>query len=37
VSKPASLGAASRIEGMTPAALGAIIAHVRRHRAPFAA
>jgi tRNA uridine 5-carboxymethylaminomethyl modification enzyme len=31
---PASLGAASRIEGMTPAALAALLAHVRRERAP---
>jgi tRNA uridine 5-carboxymethylaminomethyl modification enzyme len=32
-SRPASLGAASRIEGMTPAALAAIAAHVRRRGA----
>jgi tRNA uridine 5-carboxymethylaminomethyl modification enzyme len=30
--QPASLGAASRIEGMTPAALAAIAAYLRRHR-----
>jgi tRNA uridine 5-carboxymethylaminomethyl modification enzyme len=30
--QPASLGAASRIEGMTPAALAAVAAHVRKHR-----
>jgi tRNA U34 5-carboxymethylaminomethyl modifying enzyme MnmG/GidA len=30
--QPPSLGAASRIQGMTPAALAAIVAHVRRHR-----
>jgi len=29
-SRPASLGAASRIQGMTPAALAAISAHLRR-------
>jgi tRNA uridine 5-carboxymethylaminomethyl modification enzyme len=29
--QPASLGAASRIQGMTPAALAAIAAHVRKH------
>ncbi len=29
--RPASLGAASRIQGMTPAALAAIAAHVRKH------
>ncbi|MBC7634266.1 MAG: FAD-dependent oxidoreductase, partial [Acetobacteraceae bacterium] len=28
--RPASLGAAARIQGMTPAALGALVAHVRR-------
>ena len=28
--RPGSLGAASRIQGMTPAALGAIAAHLRR-------
>ena len=28
--RPASLGAASRIQGMTPAALGAIVAHLRK-------
>ncbi len=31
--RPASLGAASRIEGVTPAALAALTAHVRRHGA----
>ena len=31
-SQPESLGAASRIEGMTPAALAAITAHVRKRR-----
>jgi tRNA uridine 5-carboxymethylaminomethyl modification enzyme len=35
-SQPASLGAASRIQGMTPAALAAISAHVRKRRAPQA-
>jgi tRNA uridine 5-carboxymethylaminomethyl modification enzyme len=30
--RPASLGAASRIQGMTPAALAAIAAHVRKSR-----
>ena len=30
VARPASLGAASRIQGMTPAALGAIVAHLRK-------
>lgn len=30
--QPSSLGAASRIQGMTPAALAAIAAHVRKHR-----
>ncbi len=30
--QPATLGAASRIQGMTPAALAAIAAHVRKHR-----
>ena len=34
--QPDSLGAASRIQGMTPAALAAIAAHVRKHRAPAA-
>jgi tRNA uridine 5-carboxymethylaminomethyl modification enzyme len=34
--QPASLGAASRIQGMTPAALAAIVAHVRRHRSSAA-
>ncbi|HST76313.1 MAG TPA: tRNA uridine-5-carboxymethylaminomethyl(34) synthesis enzyme MnmG [Acetobacteraceae bacterium] len=28
--RPASLGAASRIQGMTPAALGALLAHLRK-------
>ena len=32
-SQPTSLGAASRIEGMTPAALAAIAVHVRKGRA----
>jgi len=32
--RPASLGAAARIQGMTPAALGALVAHVRRRPAP---
>jgi len=31
--RPASLGAAARIQGVTPAALAAIAAHLRRHRA----
>jgi tRNA uridine 5-carboxymethylaminomethyl modification enzyme len=31
--RPESLGAASRIQGMTPAALVAIATHVRKHRA----
>jgi len=31
-SQPSSLGAASRIQGMTPAALAAIAAHIRKHR-----
>ena len=31
-SQPGSLGAASRIQGMTPAALAAIAAHVRKRR-----
>ena len=31
-SQPMSLGAASRIQGMTPAALAAIAAHVRKRR-----
>ena len=40
--RPASLGAAARIQGMTPAALAAIAAHLRRrgvapNRAPAAA
>ena len=30
--QPASLGAASRIQGMTPAALAAIAAYVRKQR-----
>jgi tRNA uridine 5-carboxymethylaminomethyl modification enzyme len=30
--RPATLGAASRIQGITPAALAAIVAHVRKHR-----
>ena len=30
--QPGSLGAAARIQGMTPAALAAIAAHVRKHR-----
>ena len=30
--QPESLGAASRIQGMTPAALAAIAAHVRKNR-----
>ncbi len=30
--QPTSLGAAARIQGMTPAALAAIAAHVRKHR-----
>jgi tRNA uridine 5-carboxymethylaminomethyl modification enzyme len=34
--QPGSLGAASRIQGMTPAALAAIAAHVRKRRAPQA-
>ena len=32
LAQPGSLGAASRIQGMTPAALAAIAAHVRKHR-----
>ncbi len=32
VTQPASLGAASRIQGMTPAALAAVAAHVRKRR-----
>lgn len=32
LSRPGSLGAASRIQGMTPAALAAIAVHVRRRR-----
>ena len=35
--QPESLGAASRIQGMTPAALAAIAAHVRKRRAETAA
>jgi tRNA uridine 5-carboxymethylaminomethyl modification enzyme len=35
--QPVSLGAASRIEGMTPAALAAVAAHVRKHRGSLAA
>ena len=31
--RPASLGAAARIQGMTPAALGALVAHIRRRPA----
>ena len=31
--RPASIGAAARIQGMTPAALGALMAHTRRDRA----
>jgi tRNA uridine 5-carboxymethylaminomethyl modification enzyme len=31
--RPASLGAASRIQGVTPAALAAVVAHVRQRRA----
>ena len=34
--RPASLGSAARIQGMTPAALGALVAHVRRHRIEIA-
>ncbi len=34
--RPHSLGAASRIEGMTPAAMTAIIAHLRKLRRPLA-
>ncbi len=34
--QPASLGAASRIQGMTPAALAAIAAHLRKRRAATA-
>jgi tRNA uridine 5-carboxymethylaminomethyl modification enzyme len=34
--QPASLGAASRIQGMTPAALAAIAAHLRKRRAAAA-
>ena len=30
--QPASLGAAARIQGMTPAAIGALVAHVRRRQ-----
>ena len=36
-SQPGSLGAASRIQGMTPAALAAISAHVRKRRGARAA
>ncbi|MCW3473648.1 tRNA uridine-5-carboxymethylaminomethyl(34) synthesis enzyme MnmG [Limobrevibacterium gyesilva] len=32
--RPASLGAAARIQGMTPAALAALAAHIRKHHAP---
>jgi len=32
-SRPASLGAASRLQGMTPAALAALMAHLRQRRA----
>ena len=32
--RPATLGQAARIPGMTPAALVALLTHVRRHRAP---
>ncbi len=35
-SQPESLGAASRIQGMTPAALAAIAAHVRKRRSAAA-
>jgi tRNA uridine 5-carboxymethylaminomethyl modification enzyme len=35
--RPASLGAASRIQGMTPAALAAIAAHARKRRGTSAA
>jgi tRNA uridine 5-carboxymethylaminomethyl modification enzyme len=30
--RPASIGAAARLEGITPAAIAAISAHIRRHR-----
>jgi len=30
--QPASLGAAARVQGMTPAAMGALVAHVRRRQ-----
>jgi tRNA uridine 5-carboxymethylaminomethyl modification enzyme len=33
VVRPASVGQASRIEGVTPAALALVAAHVRRRRA----
>ena len=33
--RPASFGAAARIQGMTPAALAALAAHVRRRPAPL--
>jgi tRNA uridine 5-carboxymethylaminomethyl modification enzyme len=32
--RPASLGAAARIQGMTPAALAALAAHIRKRRGP---
>ena len=32
LAQPASLGAAARIQGMTPAAMGALVAHVRRRQ-----
>jgi tRNA uridine 5-carboxymethylaminomethyl modification enzyme len=35
--QPVSLGAASRIEGITPAALAALAAHVRKRRGSRAA
>jgi len=35
--RPASLGAAARIQGMTPAALGALAAHLRRRQADMVA
>ncbi|MDI1363871.1 MAG: hypothetical protein PSX79_03225, partial [bacterium] len=31
--KPLTLGQAARIEGVTPGALSALLAHVRRHAA----
>ncbi len=34
--RPGSLGAASRIQGITPAALAAIVAYVRKNRAAVA-